>query len=174
MTALAGPWTVVCGLLLLGGALKAARPADTARALRALDVPGPERLIRLGGLAEVAIAAAALATGARSFALLVAASYVGFLVFVIAALRSDTPLSSCGCFGRIDTPPTWIHVCLNVVAAGIAVAAAITPPPGLASLAAEQPGWGIPFVFVAAVGVYLVFVMLTALPRLFAAPRGAD
>jgi hypothetical protein len=173
MTALAGPWVVVSGLLLLGGALKVARPGDTARALEAVGLPGSGTLVRLGGVGEVAIAAGALATGARFFAVLMAASYVAFLVFVIATLRKETPLSSCGCFGKEDTPPTLIHVCVNLVAAGVAVAAAITRPPSLASVVADQPGWGIPFLLLAAVGVYLAFLALTTLPRVLAAPLGA-
>jgi hypothetical protein len=173
MTALAGPEAVVSGLLLFGGAFKAARPGDTARALRALGLPASASLVRLGGVAEIAIAAGALATAARPFAGLMAASYVGFLVFVVAAFRRETPLSSCGCFGKVDTPPTLIHVCVNLVAAGVAVAATITPPPGFASVVAVQPGWGIPFVLLVALGVYLTFLALTALPRVLAAPTGA-
>lgn len=173
MTALAGPWTVVCALLLLGGALKAARPADTARALRAVGFPGAPVLVRLGGIAEVAVAAGALATGARPLAILVAASYCAFLVFVGAALRREVPLSSCGCFGKVETPPTFVHVGLNLAAAGIAVTAAITPPPGFEAVLADQPAWGIPFVFLTSIGVYLVFLAMTALPRVFAPPTGA-
>lgn len=172
MSALAGPWTIVSGLLLIGGALKAARPTDTAGALRAVGVPAPQALVRIGGAAEVAIAAGALATGARPLAALMAASYVVFLVFVIVALRNETPLSSCGCFGRVDTPPTLIHVGANLVAAGVAVAAVVDPPPDLSSVIADQPGWGIPFLFLVVLGVYLTFLALSALPRVFAGSGG--
>jgi hypothetical protein len=168
MKALTGPWSVVAGLLLLGGALKAARPADTAGALRALGLPAPATLVRLGATTEVMIAAGALATGARLFAVLIAASYVVFLVFVFVALRSETPLSSCGCFGRVDTPPTFIHVGVNLAAAGVAVAAAIAPPPDFVSVVEDQPAWGVPFVFLTLIGIYLAFLMMTELPRVFA------
>ena len=119
MNALAGPWTIVTGLLLLGGVLKAAQPADTARAVEALGVHASKRLVRTGGVAEVGIAAGALVTGAWPLAAFVAISYLMFLTFVVAALRSKTPLSSCGCFGRADTPPTFVHMrAYNVDPAG--------------------------------------------------------
>jgi hypothetical protein len=173
VSALAGPWTIVTGLLLLGGALKAAQPADTARALEALGLHASKALVRAGGVAEVGIAAGALATGAWPFAAFVAGSYLVFLAFVVAALRSKTPLSSCGCFGRADTPPTLAHAGVNAAAAGVALAAVVAPLPGLASIVADQPGWGIPFLFLAVVGVYLTFLMLSALPRMFAEPGAA-
>ena len=168
MSALAGPWTIVTGLLLLGGALKAAQPADTARALDALGLRGSTALVRAGGVAEVGIAAGALVTGAWPFAALVAISYLLFLAFVAAALRSRTPLSSCGCFGHADTPPTLIHAGIDAAAAGVALAAVVAPLPSVASILADQPWWGIPFLFLAVVGVYLVFLVLSALPRVFA------
>ena len=52
---------------------------------------------------------------------LVAFAYAGFAVFVLVALRRGWALTSCGCFGRPDTPPTLTHVVLN---AGAAVSAA--------------------------------------------------
>jgi hypothetical protein len=170
MNALAGPWTIVTGLLLLGGALKTAQPADTARALEALGVHASKPMVRAGGGAEVGIAVGALVTGAWPFAALVAVSYLVFVAFVVAALRSKTPLSSCGCFGRADTPPTLVHVAVNAAAAGVALAAVVAPLPGLASIVADQPAWGMPFLFLGVVGVYVVFLMLSALPRVFADP----
>jgi len=170
VNALAGPWTIVTGLLLLGGALKAAQPADTARTLDALGVRVSKPFVRAGGLVEVGIAAGALVTGAWPFAALVAASYLVFLAFVVAALRSETPLSSCGCFGRADTPPTLVHVAVNAAAAGVALVVLLTPLPNLASIVADQPAWGVPFLFLGVVGVYVVFLMLSALPRVFADP----
>jgi hypothetical protein len=101
---------------------------------------------------------------------LVAVSYLMFLTFVVAALRSKTPLSSCGCFGRADTPPTLVHVAVNAAAAVVALAVVIAPVPGLASIIADQPAWGIPFLFLCVVGIYLVFLMLSALPRVFGEP----
>ena len=170
MNALAGPWTIVTGLLLLGGVLKAAQPADTARAVEALGVHASKRLVRTGGVAEVGIAAGALVTGAWPLAAFVAISYLMFLTFVVAALRSKTPLSSCGCFGRADTPPTFVHVAVNAAAAVVALAVVVAPVPGLASIVADQPAWGIPFLFLCVLGVSLVFLMLSARPRVFGEP----
>jgi hypothetical protein len=40
-------------------------------------------------------------------------SYTLFAAFVVAALVSGRPIGSCGCFGRLDVPPTWWHVAFN-------------------------------------------------------------
>ena len=40
MTIAAGPYAIAAALLAIGGALKLARPADTANALRGLRLPG--------------------------------------------------------------------------------------------------------------------------------------
>src|SRR5262245_761617 len=103
MTVLAGPFAIACVLLAIGGIAKALRPLDTAGALRAMELPSAGWLVRAGGVFEAMIAVAALVTGWWPLAFLVAASYVAFGLFVIGALRARKPLSSCGCFGKVDT-----------------------------------------------------------------------
>ncbi len=72
---------------------------------------------------------------------LVAAAYAGFAVFVLVALRRGWALSSCGCFGRPDTPPTPAHAVLN---AGAAVSAAWWAA-AWGSGATASSGWGSSF-----------------------------
>jgi hypothetical protein len=168
---LAGPFAIVCLLLALGGAQKALRPADTARALRALRIPAGERIVRLGGAVELAIAALALGTGAPVLAALVAASYAAFAAFVVIALRAGAPIRSCGCFGKADTPPHPVHVVLDVAAAGVAAVATLANRVALPSVVAHQPLAGVPFVGLVLVGVYLAFVSLSVLPVTLAAAR---
>jgi hypothetical protein len=175
VTVLAGPFVIACAVLALGGAAKAVRPDDTARALRALRLPHARWLVRVGGAVEVVIALGALVVGGPMAAALVALSYVVFAAFVVAARRSGTPLSSCGCFGRIDTPPTTLHVVLDLVAAGVAAAVAFGQPPvALADVVADQPLLGIPFLLLAVTGTYLVFLAFTALPKTLAAARAVE
>ncbi len=169
MTALAGPFAIAAALLALGGAAKAVQPSDTAGALHTLGLPGSRFLVRAGGTAELVIGISALVYGTRVFAVLVAASYAGFVAFVALALRRGAPISSCGCFGKADTPPSVTHIVVNSAAALAAVGVAIDPVGGIADVAADQPLLGLPFLVLVAAGVYLTFLVLTLLPRTLAA-----
>jgi hypothetical protein len=118
-------------LLVVGGATKVVDPSGLEGALAALGRPLPGWVVRLGAVAETGLGAAALVGGGRALALLVAASYLGFAAFVMAALRAGTPLATCGCIGRADTPPSPEHVVVDVVLAGGAVLAGATDTPAL-------------------------------------------
>lgn len=169
MIALAGPFAIAASLLALGGASKAARPSDTAHALELFGLPGSRLLVRAGGAAELVIGVGALVYGLRPFAVLVAVSYAAFAAFVALALRRGAPISSCGCFGKADTPPSVVHIAVNVAAALVAVGFAIDPVGGITDVMADQPLVGVPFLLLVAVGVYLTFLTLTLLPRTLAA-----
>jgi hypothetical protein len=65
---------------------------------------------------EVAVGLGGVLTGNG---IAVAVSYLAFTTFVVVARLRGGVLSSCGCFGRADTPPTWLHA---GVTAGLAVA----------------------------------------------------
>lgn len=172
MSVLAGPFAIACVLLAFGGAAKALAPGDTANALAAVKLPHARALVRIGGVVELCIAVGAIMTGAPVLAALVAASYLGFAVFVVMALRSGTPISSCGCFGKSDTPPSAVHVVIDVLAVAVCVAVAIAGDTvALPDVLADQPLLRIPFAFLVAIGCYLVFVSFTALPRTLAAAR---
>jgi hypothetical protein len=168
VTALAGPFAIVAALLALGGASKAVQPADTVGALRGLGLPGSGALVRAGGVVELVIGVGALVSGARPFAVLVAVSYGAFAGFVALALRRGAPIGSCGCFGKADTPPSRTHVVVNIAAALVAVLVAVDPFGGITDVVADQPLLGLPFLLLVGVGVYLVFLTLTLLPRTLA------
>jgi hypothetical protein len=165
VSALAGPFVVAAALLGLGGASKALDPGDTARALHMMGLPSTRVLVRAGGVVELMIGAGALVFGNRAFAALVGVSYLGFLAFVVLARVRHAPLSSCGCFGKVDTPPSLIHVAVNALAVLVAAAVGLDPGVALPDVLADQPLLGLPFLLLAVVGVYLSFVALTALPR---------
>ena len=96
-------------------------PGPTLGALRALQLPGSLLAVRVGAGLEAGLGAAGLVATSSVVAYLVAASYVGFAGFTIVALASRTPLSTCGCLGRLDTPPSVPHVLVDLVAAVAAV-----------------------------------------------------
>ena len=171
MNAAAGPFTIAALLLAAGGVAKAIAPRDTANALRALGLPGAPAIVRVGGVAEAAIGAYAIVTADRIAAALVALSYVAFAGFVALALRRDAPIATCGCFGKADTPPSVVHLVVNLGAAAAALVVAIDPGDGIGDVIGDQPLAGVPFVFLVLTGVYLAFLSLTLLPRTLALVR---
>ena len=164
MEALAGPVVVVSVLLALAGGMKVAQPASTMGALRALRLPSARGLVRALGIVEIVVAVAAGVTFQRPLLALLAAMYLGFAAFVAAALGSNTPLQSCGCFGRADTPPSVVHLGVNVAAATVALLAAATSTPSLGDTLSDQPWSGVPFALLVAVSTYMCVTLLTVLP----------
>ena len=153
--------TISLGVLGVGGVAKLVDPEPTSGALQAAGLPSSPFLTRVLGLAEVAVAVAALAIGG---VLVVAAAffYLAFTIFTAAAVRGRFPLQSCGCFGREETPPTGIHVAFNAVAAASLVLVALsgsTPVPWEAPVAEVVLYLGL-----GGVGAYAAVLILTRLP----------
>jgi hypothetical protein len=176
VSVLAGPFTIAAVLLAVGGALKAVRPRDTAQALTAVGLRFPaffpaRAVVRAGGAVEAVIGAGALLTGGPLFAALVAVSYLVFAAFVVVALRSGAPISSCGCFGKVDTPPSVVHVVVDLVAAAVALGAAVVGDVALPDVLRDQPLLGIPFLLLVVIGCSLVFLAFTSLPKTLAVVR---
>ena len=96
-----------------------------------------------------------------------------FAVVVTSALRTGRPISSCGCLGKIDTPPSVVHVAVDIAASGAAVGAALAGASRVAlpDVLGDQPMLGVPFVLLVAVGVGLVLLSLSTLPKTLAAAR---
>jgi hypothetical protein len=143
----------------------------TVGALRALRLPSSAALVRVGSLAEVALGTAAISVGGSVLWWLVAASYLAFGAFVVAALRRGTMIGSCGCFGREDTPPHWSHVALNLGLASVAVGVAARAPEAPVEALADHPGTGVVVVLLAGLALYLLYVAFVELPRTLAAGR---
>lgn len=166
MTPAAGPFAVAAALLVLAGAPKIARPRDTVNALHAVGIPAPVVSVRVAAFAEVAIGADALVNGNRPSGVFVALAYALFTAFVLLAFRRGAPLTSCGCFGRPDTPPTWIHVAVNAAAIAAAAAVAADPGAGLPDAFRRQPYGGVPYGLLVVCGTALAYLALSTLPRL--------
>jgi hypothetical protein len=156
----------VAAVLGAGAALKAMRPADTARALSAFGLPGSNLAVRAGSVMELGIAIGALVVGHRLLLALVALSYLAFAAFVVVALRRDLLLSTCGCFGGVDSPPAPLHVVLDVVAALVAGALALDGGWSPMDVLSTQPLAGVPFLLLTATAAYFMYLCLTLLPRL--------
>lgn len=155
------------GLLLVAGAAKAVRPADTAQALRTQGLPSRPVLVRLLAAVEVLIALAALLElpfGASAMTV----AYAGFTAFVVTALIRQRPLSSCGCFAEPDVPPTPAHAGLTAVLAACCAGAASGAGGGLPDLLDAPVAVAAGAVLCAGLIGWLGYLVMAWLPRLIA------
>jgi hypothetical protein len=151
------------------------RPLSPSRAVspsRALSLSkGPRLAARLLGVTELVLGAGVVALGGPAMAAALAAIYLGFTAFVLAALLS-TPLGgrpgrirSCGCAGA-DAPPTVAHVVVTGVFAGCAaVAAALGGVSSLAGVwATAGPVEGGVLLGFAGIAAVLAWAVIAVLP----------
>jgi uncharacterized membrane protein YphA (DoxX/SURF4 family) len=127
-------------LLVIAGAQKLIDPWPAASALRQAKLPASRSLVRAGAGVEIVLGSLFLVMGTAVLSAAVAAVYLAFAGFVVVAMRAGVD-GSCGCFGREDTPPSWLHVVANGVVAAAAVAYAVgdagAPVDRLAELSLE-------------------------------------
>lgn len=159
-------------LLVIAGAAKAIRPATAANLIDALGAPtlGPitgERLALVLGVVEVALGISALVLDVPLIAVAVGGLYTVFALTVLRAMAVGA--ESCGCFGRVDAPPSWFHVVGNSALAVCAFVAAAGRSP--LEVMDDQPAAGIGFVVVIGVLAGLEFILFTALPEAVHARR---
>lgn len=166
---LEGWYLITAALLVLSGGTKLRDPEPTRGALRTAGLPASRPAVWTLAGVEIAVGAAAMALPRTEVAMAVALLYLGFAGFVTWALARGLPLQTCGCFGRSDTPPGWVHVAVDASAVIAAVAVALGDGTDLVTMLADQPAAGLPYVGYLALGVYLTALVLTELPAL---PRG--
>lgn len=166
MNALAGPAYASAMLLAIGGTSKIFRPANASHALRGLRLPAAPFGVRLLAVAELGVAVGALADGGRHAWLLVAGAYLGFACFVVLAMSRGGSVSSCGCFGAPDTPPTLVHVLVTSSAFALAFATAVGHPTGpLSDALADMPLLGLPFLLATGCCVWFAYAAVAVLPK---------
>jgi hypothetical protein len=109
-------------VLVAGGVGKLLQP-DAVRPLVAAVV-GEARAVpwfgRASGVVEVAVAIGLL-TAPHPAVLVGAATLFGLFAALVQVARRRG-VASCGCFGVIETPPSGLHVALNVVVAAALLA----------------------------------------------------
>lgn len=164
--ALAGPFLAAAALLVAAGLAKAADPLPLVRALRSARLPAPALAVRGVAVGEVLLGLAAVLTGSRPAAVLVALSYAAFTGFVLLARRRGGVLASCGCFGKADTPPTLTHVLVTAALALVAAAVAVRPLGPVGDLLAGSPGSGLPLLVASAAVAVTAYLVLALLPLL--------
>ena len=155
---------IAAALLIVSGGAKLIDPAPTRGALVATGLPNSDRVVYLIGAAEIATALTGTMLGGWT-SLGVAAVYLAFAGFVAYALIRRIPIQSCGCFGKADTPPTWSHLAFNVISFAAAIGVTLGGKHPLDVLG-DQPLWAIPYLAFVVLGVWVVYLLLTELPRL--------
>lgn len=120
------------------------------------------------GIIESAVGVAALAIGGPALAAATGTLYVGFVIVVWRAIA--TGAESCGCFGRVDAPPSKIHIIGNVGLAAVSFVAIGADTP--LDVMDGQPAGGVGFVFLVGVLAGLALVAFTALPEALGARTG--
>jgi hypothetical protein len=168
-----GPYLAAVMLLVVAGATKAVRPAESASALARL-APGLAGVallvVRILAVAEAGVGLLALVWLAPLPAVLVAVSYGAFAVVVLVMRARGGPLATCGCFGGIDTPATATHAVIDAIATCSATAVAVRAPRRLLTVVlASDPLHGIPLLLGSAVTAVLAFAAMTLLGRVQAA-----
>ncbi len=163
MGVLAGPFLAASLLLLLAGLSKIMDPTPLVRAGRSVGLPLPAAAVRVLAAVEAGLGVTAVLTGSRVAAALVALSYLGFTGFVVLARRRGGVLASCGCFGKVDTPPTRTHIAVTAVLATVAVAVAVRP---VGTLQAD-----LPLLAATAAATVVLYLVLALLPGLTEATR---
>ena len=121
-------------------------------------------MIRGLGAGEVAIGLSVLFIGGTWPALATGLVYLGFAGFVIFARARGG--AACGCLGSDDTPPTLVHVGIDLAAAVVALLAATASPDNVVAVVGMESGTGIPMLALVGLGVWFVYLALTWLPRL--------
>lgn len=160
--------TIALGLLGASGVAKLIDPEPTTGAMASARLPSSASISRMLGVAEVVAATLGLVDGGITVAPAMLL-YLAFGVFTLSGLRDRIPLQSCGCFGREDTPPTWIHVAYNLVSAvALAVILVVDGSPidwrmGTVEL--------LLYLGFAVLGVYASYLLMTRLPQLLEETR---
>jgi hypothetical protein len=159
--------TLSCAaLLVLSGIPKLRHPAGTVNALRSIGVRRTGvAAARVLTTIELVVGCAAVVIGGRSSDWAVSVVYLGFSVFLIAALRKSAP--SCGCTGRHDTPPTPAHLVMTAMfAIASAIAASYGGRTGLLAMArAAHPATSLTLLAYAGVVTWLGWALLNLAPR---------
>ena len=154
-------------LLVWSGAAKLLRPEPSLDFLRVARLPSRRPAARTLGAVELAVGAACLLAPTPTSAALLAALYVGFAAVLAAALTGVVAVSSCGCFGAKETPPSRLHLATNVLGAAAGVALTVGPRlRGLLGVAASTPFRGLPVVVGLAAAGWLTVLAMTTLPEL--------
>lgn len=146
-------------LLVASGVGKVRYPLGAARALLAAGLPHGFRVVRAFGLIEIAVGLLAAVGPIRVTFIAVASAYAFFAGMLLYFLVGRVQLTSCGCAGKVDVPPSWLHAVLNVAAAATAALAAFYGRT-LPTVVAETRGYAVTFALTLPISAYLIYLVV--------------
>lgn len=153
-------------LLALAGLVKVRDPMPTAHVLATSGLPHRVWLVRFLGLFELLIGIGSLGVARWEVRISLGVLYSLFGGFLGYVLIKRVPLTTCGCAGREQTPPSWLHVVLNVGAAMVAALAAQSGTAGIRTLILHLRFAAGPFLLGTLMLAYLLYMAVALLPRL--------
>lgn len=163
-------------LLLVSGLAKLRAPAPAATTVTVL-VPRLRRrrlvrhAVRVGGLAEIGVGAAFLATGSVWSAALLGGAYLLFTGVALVLVRRGDGGTSCGCFGSAPSPVGRPHVVLDAVALAAACGTLAHPGGAFGGVFTGASAHVVVGAAQVALLAWLGYLSITALPALAAARR---
>lgn len=157
-------------LLGLAGVMKVVAPSAARQALSHTGLPGVQALsstllVRVFGVAEIAISLLVVFVGGRLAAACLGAAYLLLLVVSWRLVRYS-PGRDCGCFGTSGEPATNWHVGVNAMACLVAGASLIWPPNSLITAVADAGALGVVLLVGIVLLAWLGYLLMTALPTL--------
>ncbi len=162
--AIAPLFATAAALVVLAGASKL-RSRDGARAaLGSVGLPAGDLTVRLIGASEVGLGLVCLGWPGRASAAGLAAAYLAFALVIVLMLRGAVAVP-CGCFGAASFSASKLHVALDLLAAGVCLAATATGVPGVLTLAHGMSG--LVLVLGVAGATYLSFLAFAVMPGLW-------
>lgn len=161
-------------LLVWAGVMKVVSPDPVTDVMTELGLPGRVWVARLLGCAEVVAGVWAAGFGGPVAFGTVGLIYLAFTVVVLRALVKGSP--SCGCFGQVGAPPSWIHVIGNLFLGGVSLVSVGldgSPADLVLGIARDNPFVAVLLVLAVGglAGVFVVF--FTAVPELMRARQEA-
>jgi hypothetical protein len=175
--ALAAPFFAASAVLLWSGVTKLRDPSGAIAAIASSGRSVAPAAVRAIGGVELLVGATALIVPAWPAAIAVAAIYLAFALFLGRLLIGDLAAETCGCAGSLDVPPSWLHVAMNLAAAGIALAVAIAGvgmSAGLPRTLFHHPAIGVVTALGAALIAWLASLAVVYVPTLFGSYRSEE
>ena len=166
-TSMSGPLVVAGMVLVVSGVAKVRSPQGTRSALDGLGLAVPASAVRALGAVEVALGVAASVWGGAVVAVAVGLLYAAFAVVAVLMIRSGD-VADCGCFGSAesDAPPGPLHVGIDLVFAGLALAGAALGSGGAVTMVDASVIEGLVALVGCGVAAYGVVALLTVVARL--------
>jgi len=165
---IASAFFVSASLLVVAGAGKIRDPSPASRALLDVGLPGGLTPVRVLGSVEVIAGAGSLIRPAPILGVTVFILYASFAAFILyLRTRPHPERRTCGCLGRTESPPSALHVGMNVAAVLTGLLAAARGVPSLAEVLSEQGSMAPRYVVTLVIAAVLVSALVVYFPLLF-------